>query len=489
MIGSFSQPWPNRHRSPAYGSLAYRTRVWCAFVAAAHLWGGSGLGTIGLETAAIGQEPVAPPEIRTAAEMPAAGNPVADDLAEQARRLVDGLRSDQFAARELASEQLFRLGPACLPILRAVRRQSSDTEQSDRLDRIIDSLAKQNLESRIRSFLQGGPSELENWPELEKWFGDSPRIRELFVDLYREHPYLVDALGGTPQQLSMGLSRVRRRLIERGVGPRETPQRIDLIALLLPMTDPNFQAGPQYDLIVASLLQLYPANDFRKDAVFGEPFTRMVAKWMSRSDISIREQVLRLALQWKMDIGLTLAVETLKQNPDPILLCRCMQTISRQGTREHAVLLAAYINDPTVVFQKRYLGVRGGEVQVGDVAAASIALLNSVPVTEIGFAEPAEHPIFGIIYEELVVPLKVQTKSADGDDDGEEDREEDIAESAEDQPLNENNRTPLQPGNLTPKEIARLIEHAKRREAARVEIRLRALELVPAAPAEAPQKS
>ncbi|MDV6028515.1 MAG: hypothetical protein F9B45_00080 [Phycisphaera sp. RhM] len=364
------------------------------------------------------------------------------------------------------------------------------------MDRIIDSLAKQNLESRIRSFLQGGPSELENWPELEKWFGDSPRIRELFVDLYREHPYLVDALGGTPQQLSMGLSRVRRRLIERGVGPRETPQRVDLIALLLPMTDPNFQAGPQYDLIVASLLQLYPANDFRKDAVFGEPFTRMVAKWMSRSDMSIREQVLRLALQWKMDIGLTLAVETLKQNPDPILLCRCMQTISRQGTREHAVLLAAYINDPTVVFQKRYLGVRGGEVQVGDVAAASIALLNSVPVTEIGFAEPAEHPIFGIIYEELVVPLKVPKKSANGDaggdnDDGSNDDNDDgdTAEAADDGFLDEDDLTPLQPGDLSPTEIARLIEHAKRREAARVEIRLRALQLVPSAPAEAPQKS
>ncbi|WP_145392002.1 hypothetical protein [Stieleria neptunia] len=466
------------HRTPAY-----RTLVWWAMVAAAHQWGGGGLGT-----GAIGQEPVPPAEIRSTAETPVAGDPVGDDLAERVGRLVDGLRSDQFAVRELASEQLFRLGPACLPILRVTRRQSNDTEQSDRLDRIIDSLAKQSLESRIRSFLQGGPSELENWPELEKWFGDSPRIRELFVDLYREHPYLVDALGGTPQQLSMGLSRVRRRLIERGVGPRETPQRVDLIALLLPLTDPDFTGGAQYDLIVASLLQLYPANDFRKDAIFGEPFMRMVAKWMSRSDISIREQVLRLALQWKMDIGLTLALETLKQNPDPILLCRCMQTISRQGTREHAVLLAAYINDPTVVFQKRYLGVHGGEVQVGDVAAASIARLNSVPVTEIGFAEPAEHPIFGIIYEELVVPMKRPAKSTDSDEETDQGDDED-GESADDETLDENDLTPLQPGNLTPREIARLIDHAKRREAARVEIRLKALELVPAAPAETPQKS
>ncbi|QEF96152.1 hypothetical protein Mal15_01790 [Stieleria maiorica] len=453
-------------------------------IAAVHLGGGVGAYT------AVGQTPPAASDAKAVAE-PASSQ----EFERHVTKLVNDLRSDQFAVREQASEQLFRIGPATLPTLRSIRRQSNDTEQSDRLDRIIESLAKQNLESRIRSFLQGGPSELENWPEFEKWFGDSPPIRELFVDLYREHPDLVDSLGGTPQQLSMGLSRVHRRLIERGVGPREVPQRIDLLALLLPMTDPNFQAGPQYDLIVASLLQLYPANDFRKDAVFGKPFMRIVATWMARSDLSIREQVLRLALQWKMDIGLTLALETLQQNPDPILLCRCMQTIARQGTPKHASLLAVHIHDSTVVFQKRYVGVHGSEVQVGDVAAATIAFLHSVPVTEIGFAEPAEHPIFGIIYEELVVPMKAPVNVGDksdqdaaNDDDATPDPADDGDEQVEAE-LDEDDLTPLQRGRLTPREIARLIDQAKRREESRIEIRLKALELLPTTPAEMPQKS
>ncbi|WP_182865667.1 hypothetical protein [Stieleria mannarensis] len=468
MTGSFFLPWPIHPTPQAPRALKLAVLA----IAAAYLGGGVGADN------ALSQTPPATTDAQAVAQ---ASSP--EDFEQPVAKLVDDLRSDQFAVRERASEQLFRIGPATLPTLRSIRRQSSDAEQSDRLDRIIESLAKQNLESRIRSFLQGGPSELENWPEFEKWFGDSPPIRELFVDLYREHPDLVDALGGTPQQLSMGLSRVHRRLIERGVGPREVPQRIDLLALLLPMTDPDFQAGPQYDLIVASLLQLYPANDFRKDAVFGKPFMRIVATWMAHSDLSIREQVLRLALQWKMDIGLTLAIETLKQNPDSILLCRCMQAIARQGTPKHAALLATHIHDPTVVFQKRYLGVRGSEVQVGDVAAATIAFLHSVPVTEIGFAEPAEHPIFGIIYEELVVPMKAAAKTADKSDPDAADDEQAEAEISDDE-LN-----PLQRGRLTPREIARLIDQAKRREESRIEIRLKALELLPTAPVEMPQKS
>lgn len=401
---------------------------------------------------------------------------------ENIRRLVDKLRSGHFAQRELACEQLYEIGHVALPVLRASRRTSSDAEQNDRLDRIIESLAEQDLESRIRTFLKGGEAELENWPELEKWFGDSPRVRELFVDLYREHPYLVASLGGTVQQRSIGLARVRRRLIERGIGTRESPQRFDLIALLLPLADPDFKAGSQYDMIVASLLQLYPTSDFRNDAVFGEPFLRMVTQWMLGSDPSVREQVLRLALQWKMDVGLTLALETISQNPDPILLCRCMQTISRQGNREHLNLLARHLNDPTVVYRRRYRNIQGGDVQVGDVAAAAIAFLSSVPVTEIGFAEPAEHEIFGIIYEELVIPSKQR------DDETLEQESAEAGGNPAQEPapieLRPTEQRPIQQGPFGPRpqsfeELQKLHLQAQRQAEARAEIRLKAMELVP----------
>ncbi|MCA9137657.1 MAG: hypothetical protein KDB00_12890 [Planctomycetales bacterium] len=396
---------------------------------------------------------------------------------DQVRQLTEDLRSDQFTIRELASERIFVMGHTVLPMLRDCRRKSSDVEQIDRLDHIIEALAEQDLETRIHNFLKGGDADLDNWPEVEKWFGDSPRVRELFVDLYREHPYLVESLGGTPQQLSIGLSRVRRTLIERGVGAREMPQRIDLLALLLPMSEPNFDAGPQYDAIVVTILQSYQANDLRNDVAFSKPFMRMMAGWMTDSDINVREQVLRLALQWKMDIGLNLALETLKTNPDPILLCRCIQTISRQGNRDHLVLLSHYVNDPTVVFRGRYRGISSGEVQVGDVAAAAIAVLSSVPVTQIGFAEPAEHEVFGIIFEELVVPQKAIPEPDNGTE------KEDASDGKKADQPDEQPAEFVPPGfgvqPRTIEEIQELRRQNERRAAARIEIHAKAMALVP----------
>jgi hypothetical protein len=340
-----------------------------------------------------------------------------------------------------------------------------DAEQTDRLEYIIDTLAKQDIESKINSFLRGGKPELENWPEIEKWFGDSPRVRELFVDLYREHPYMVESLGGSPQQLSVGLSLVARRISERRVSPQETPLRLDLIALLLPMMDSNFDAEPQYDFLVVDRLQLYPANELRTDQVFGEPIMRMVSQWMFNCDQRVRGQVLPLALQWNLKIGLPLALKTLTEDPSPVLLCRCMQTIARQGNREHAALLSGYLNDSTVIFGKPYPGTLGTEVQVGDVAAASIAYLSSVPVTKIGFVEPAEHKIFGIIFEELVVPLK------------------DLPQTDDDEQEQELEALMIPNGfrqrRLSPEMIKQLQIEARQREASRIEIHQNAMKLIP----------
>lgn len=263
-------------------------------------------------------------------------------------------------------------------------------------------------------------------------------------------------------------------MLDRGVGPREAPQQIDLLALLLPMNDPNFAAEPQYDFIVVQLLQRYPFNEFRTDQVFGKPFMRMVTQWMAGSDLGVREDVLRLALLWKMDIGLSLALKTLDQNPRPIVLCRCMQVIARQGNAKHRLLLSRFLNDSTVVYRKRYVNGQGNDVQVGDLAAASIAFLSSVPVTKIGFSEPAEHDLFGIIFEELVVPMK-EASAEDQKDNDEEKEDEKPAQRIDPRFI---------PGRFGQgprswKEIKRLQDETKRREAKRQEIHQNALELVP----------
>jgi hypothetical protein len=328
-----------------------------------------------------------------------------EQRAAEINRLVDELASPRFIARERASESLFLLGYEILPELREIRRSrtSLDPEQRDRLKLIIRSLAADDLESRIESFLRGEDSQLENWEELRKYFGDSPRVRQMFVELYRTYPDLIGALGGNAQELMLAVNDLKEQLKVNDAAAMQTPKRIDLLAFLLPMTNPNFTGDAECDFLLSSMLQMYPANEFRRDRALGEPFKQLVAKWMIDSDFIVRDRVLRLGMEWKLDVALQLAMRTLAEDPPPRLVARCLQTIALQGAARHLAFVATYLDDERVVLRKRYLGRIGGEVQVGDVAAAAIAYLSSVPVTEIGFAEPAEHDIFGIIFEELVI--------------------------------------------------------------------------------------
>lgn len=402
---------------------------------------------------------------------------------KQVAAWIDDLRSDSFAVRELASEKLFGLGHQVLGQLRQAKQVSHDAEQSERLDQIIATLAEDDLELRIEKFLRGGEAELENWEEVEKWFGDSPRVREMFVDLYREHPVLVKSLDGTPQELSLGLSLVHRRVVDRSSVQSGASRRTDLIAMLLAMTKPNLNADTQYDLVVVLLLQMHSAYEFRRDPVFGEPFGRLVSRWMSKSDQGVRSKVLRLALDWEMDVALPLALKTLDEKPDPELLCRCMQAIAKQGEKTDAARLGKYLDDDTTVFRPQYLGGNGGEVQVGDVAAAVIAHLFDMPVTELGFSKPAEHPVLGIFYEELAIPVDPESDDKQGDEAS--DRDDELLERLP--PGGLDNLPPQQ--RRTWQRFQQLREANLRREATRREIREKAKALLSKLPAEVSEKS
>ena len=415
---------------------------------------------------------------------PEAANSAASDehgangaLEKQVAELIEMLSSKRFAHREQASESLFQLGREALPLLETHRRLD-DPEQNERLTRIIESLNQEDLKARIESFLRGEKPELDNWSEVERWFGDSPRVREMYVDLYREYPDVVHSLNGTRQQLLMALAEAQKRMLANGIGRNETPRRVDILALLLPMVRKDFKAGARYDLLLASSLQLYGSNDFRNDIAFGTPFRQMISLWMLESDLVIREQVLRLALQWKLDVALTLAIETLKQTPNPIVACRCMQAIASRGTREQSALVVPYLSNNTIVYRKQLLSSGSTEVQVGDVAAATIARLHDLPVTEIGFAEPAEDETFGFIYEQLVLPVKfplAANKPSKDDPDSEK---------------NQNDpKQPAPPRRPTLRELQQMAEqHLQQTEAARRQIRQRALKLSEQSPAKPPKQ-
>ncbi len=327
-----------------------------------------------------------------------------DELQKAIARWSEQLQSRSFAAREQASEKLFQLGYKALPSLRSLRGKMTESESRERLSKIIKALSSDDLKLRIERFLQGDDSQLENWSYLRKWFDDSPRVRELFVDLYQEYPEVVMSLNGSEAELSSALISLRRKL-DLTLAMRMVPERIDMIALLLLMVTPEFDPDGDYDFLMARALDAYSVKNFRQDKVLGEPLVRLVAAWMPQSGLAYREQVLVIALKWKMDIGLSMATTTLQRDPPPTLLARCIQVIARQGLPSDARLLEPYLKDQRVVYPSQLLGRKRHDILVCDVAAAGIAYLANVPVTEIGFTESVKHEVFGFLYEALMIDL------------------------------------------------------------------------------------
>ena len=294
---------------------------------------------------------------------------------ENVKELVLRLGSQRFSERELASEQLFQMGPRILAELRYSRPSAIGQERQMRLDFLIDALAEDDRENRIKQFLEGDDSQLKNWSELKKWFGDSRRVREMFVELYREYPSMIEALGGTPQEISFAALAVRNELIlnTRG-GPRRAIRRTDSVAMLLPLTDPNCRLAGELDQDVVTLLSMPIARDFQRDPALGESYRSLVSFWMKDCSLPSRELALRLTLMWDLPVGKQIAAKTLDENPPPDLLARCLQTLARKGGKEQISVMERFLDDQRIAKRRSFIGQRYNDVLVSDVASAMIAL-------------------------------------------------------------------------------------------------------------------
>lgn len=328
--------------------------------------------------------------------------------------LIDELNSNGFQRREAAAERLVEMGRVVLPHLNRRQRRGLEPEQANRLRGVITALERGGLERRIESFLDGQSTDLDNWGLFEEWFGDTPRSRELFVELVRDYPELVLSLDGDAAQIDSGLQATVARISRNRVGVMGEVRRSDLIALLLPTASKDYRTDVLVELYLLSWFHRSVGRELRNDREWSEPFLRLVSKWIEKTSLGNRSRALHRALDWRLDVAYELAVKTLPQNPDPELTARCLQCIARQGSAKDQADAAKFLGDERRLVTVRSMSGTLLTIEVGDVAAATIAYLNNVKVTEVGFAEPIEHPTFGIIYEQIRFP-STEERSDPGD--------------------------------------------------------------------------
>ncbi len=319
-------------------------------------------------------------------------------------RWVEALGSREFAKRERAADALISIGIEAVPLLEKAHRETVDPEVKIRTRLLIHQLRSGSLEAKIESFLAGEDVDFENWGIIKSIFGDLPKSRDLYVELLQTYPGLVSALDGTSRELVVAMDGVTDKITSNRTKLGWQPRVSDAIALMLPATDEAVPVSVSYEDLMLSMMRLSPINRLPKDKVLGPPFQRLAGTWMGRSQPGNRQDILYFALEWNYEQAFALAKKTLIDTTDAETLAHAMQAIAKHGNKTDTAYLLPFLDDRRLASQPRIVRQQSIETQLGDVAMATIAILNGVNMKDIGHDESVKHETYGFIYDEVGFP-------------------------------------------------------------------------------------
>ena len=343
---------------------------------------------------------------------PPGEDPPNEFSAEQALEIkewVEALGSKEFAVRERAASRLVEIGIPIVPELRRVARKSDDPEVRLRADQIVKQLTRGDLNTRIEDFMAGEEVDFEGWRVARGILGDSEGVRELFVELMKAHPELAASMDGTSRDRAMAMDRVVTKVQNGMFVERKFPTRCDAFALLLPAIDPQVPLNTTFESVLLSVLQKDAASKIRRDPQLSGPFNALLSRWILRSTLASRDDVLSFGMSWDIESTLPLAVQTLGEANQTETLAFALQAIARFGNPTHVEVVRELLDDTRPASERGYARGKSVRTQLGDVAMATIAILHKVPLSEAGFGDAQAHPTIGFELSEIGFPVEDET--------------------------------------------------------------------------------
>ncbi len=318
-------------------------------------------------------------------------------------RAIEMLGSSEFSARERAAEELMALGIKAVPALRElashhdpeVRLRAADLEQQ---------LTDGDFQIRVEAFLSGQDVHFDGWEYAQARLGMSPTIRELFVELTKRYPLLVESLEGTSRERAVALEDVVHKAQTALFIERRSPDPVDVIALLLPASDKDVPITSSFEKMVIVFLRREAGSRIRREQQLAAPVTSLIGDWVERSTETNRGEVIWVTMDWSIPEGRRLSLRTLNESNDPVLLALSMQAISRFGSLEDVTSVAKFLDDVRPVEENEFAIGDQPQALLSDVAMATIAILHKVPLGELGWEGVEPHPVFSFSPREIGFP-------------------------------------------------------------------------------------
>ncbi len=320
--------------------------------------------------------------------------------------LVDQLGWTEFAVREQATAKLREIGKLVLPALRQAEQEHPDLEVRMRAADVAAGIEGGVAAGRIDAFLAGQDVHLDGWEIARQILGDGIRIRELFVDFSMRHGNVAVALAGSSQQRADALA-ATIIAIQRGTFvERRLPTEADVIALLLLANDHDMPISNVEEDAIFTTLRREATSKLLSDAQLSGPFRALLGGWVSRDDVSNRQEMLYFSLTSDLAETLPLALNTLaKPDENPVTLAMALQAIARFGDQANIASVAKLLSDERPASEQQYSGGSLVQAQVRDAAAAAVILLSDRSLGDFDMNENASHPKYGFIVQEIGFPI------------------------------------------------------------------------------------
>lgn len=328
---------------------------------------------------------------------------------QQAGELVGQLGDDSFQARQRAMRELIALGlPAKQALLDGL--QDDDPEVRWRCRHVLESVLELDLRARLARFAADEDGAqgltLPGWERYRELAGDEPAERELFVEMQRAEPDLLEAADNPSPLLDDALLQRCAQLQQTIFAPFASDSRArrqaplgSVAALLFVATQPEVQVS---DALISYLhtFSFQPAfTQAMTDPRRSKPLRKLLGTWVGRGAGSQSTyHNFMLALQYNLSEALEPAKAALKaHDAQPYAVQYALLVVGRFGSSEEYAPLIERLLDDKNVLGTNNIDQKEVRTEVRDVALAILVHLAGEDHGQYGFKYLQKNPQSGIL--------------------------------------------------------------------------------------------
>ena len=333
----------------------------------------------------------------------AAPPPPADSAShERAQELVRQLAGPRYRERELAANELLKMGRAARAALQEGKK-SADQEVHTRCATLLPQALALDLAYRLDRFLKDPDGKQEHelplWKAYREKVGRDDNAHKLYAEMVKANGALLDLVESEPTQATDRIQKRSHDVYQEVFGNPGNGRRFngmgsasaaELSCLFFAAAQPAYQPAPP-DRLLVSLLTVPSYVSQMRDDKGGTAYRKVFFAYLeARLDETLINQVLWPLCQYKLKQGADVMAKALKdgkatqvQTKASVICC-----IGTLGGREHVKALVELLKDDTDVAEFFRVGPMGqvkGQVKVRDVALAMTIHLSGQNPKDFGF--------------------------------------------------------------------------------------------------------